>query len=137
MTSRKAPKCQPTRFSGFFRPIRPDRKLSDFRSDGKAGGKEEIFNQCHARLRNAIERAFGVVKSYFPILKRMTPYSFTTQNKNCYDMLLRSQFSSTNLMLYSLILFYHFDTRDDQLIKSLTHGNVRTPSFSKQVMLVI
>ena len=27
MTSRKAPKCQPTRFSGFFRPIRPDRKV--------------------------------------------------------------------------------------------------------------
>ena len=41
------------------------------------------------------------------------------------------------LVLYSFILFYHFDTRDDQLIKSLTHGNARTPSFSKQVMLVI
>ena len=55
--------------------------MSDFRSDGKAGGKEEIFNQCHARLKNVIERAFGVVKACFPILKRMTPYLFTTQTK--------------------------------------------------------
>ena len=36
--------------------------LSDFHSGGKAVGKEEIFNQCHARLRNVIEHAFGVVK---------------------------------------------------------------------------
>ena len=55
--------------------------LSDFRSGGKAVGKEEIFNQCHARLRNVIERAFGVVKARFPILKRMAPYLFTTQTK--------------------------------------------------------
>ena len=55
--------------------------LSDFRSGGKVVGKEEIFNSCHARLRNVIERAFGVVKVRFPILKRMTPYSFTTQTK--------------------------------------------------------
>ena len=55
--------------------------LSDFRSGGKTVGKEEIFNQCYARLRNVIKRAFGVVKACFPILKRMTPYSFTTQTK--------------------------------------------------------
>ena len=54
--------------------------LSDFHSGGKAVGKEEIFNQCHARLRNVIERAFGVVKARL-ILKRMAPYSFTTQTK--------------------------------------------------------
>ena len=55
--------------------------LSDFHSDSKVVGKEEIFNSCHARLRNVIERAFGVVKVCFPILKRMTPYSFITQTK--------------------------------------------------------
>ena len=55
--------------------------LSDFCSSGKTVGKDEIFNQCHARLINVIERAFGVVKAHFPILKRMTPYSFTTQTK--------------------------------------------------------
>ncbi|KAL6338241.1 hypothetical protein AAG906_018504 [Vitis piasezkii] len=68
--------------SGFMAPYRNVRYwLSDFRSGGKAVGKEEIFNQCHARLRNVIERAFGVVKARFPILKRMAPYSFTTQTK--------------------------------------------------------
>ena len=55
--------------------------LSDFRSSGKVVGKKEIFNQYHTRLRNVIERAFGVVKARFPILKRMAPYSFTTQTK--------------------------------------------------------
>ena len=55
--------------------------MSDFRSGGKARGKWEIFNQWHARLRNAIEHAFGVVKMCFPILKRMAPYAFTTQTK--------------------------------------------------------
>ena len=54
--------------------------MSDFRSGGKARGKWEIFNQWHARLRNII-CAFGVVKARFPILKRMTPSSFTTQTK--------------------------------------------------------
>ena len=55
--------------------------LSDFRSGGKAVGREKMFNLCHARLRNVIERAFAVVKVRFPILKRMTPYSFATQTK--------------------------------------------------------
>ena len=51
--------------------------LSDICSGGRAVGKEEIFNQCHARLRNVIERAFGVVKVHFPILKIITSYLFT------------------------------------------------------------
>ena len=71
-----------THTQGFMAPYHNVRnQLNDFRSDGEAGGKEEIFNQCHARLRNVIERAFGVVKACFPLLKRMTPYSFTTQTK--------------------------------------------------------
>ena len=55
--------------------------LSDFRSSGRVVGKEEIFNQSHARLKNVIECAFGVVNACFSILKRMTPYSFATQTK--------------------------------------------------------
>ena len=55
--------------------------MSDFRSGGRAVGKEEIFHQSHARLKNVIEGAFSVVKKRFPILKRMTPYSFATQTK--------------------------------------------------------
>ncbi|XP_034683438.1 EG45-like domain containing protein isoform X1 [Vitis riparia] len=37
MASRKAPKCQPTRFSVFFWPIRPDRKEMS---------KPQVFLQC-------------------------------------------------------------------------------------------
>ena len=52
--------------------------LNDFRSGGRARGREEIFNQFHSRTSNVIERAFGVLKARFLILKRMTPYSFGT-----------------------------------------------------------
>ena len=55
--------------------------LSDFHSGGKVVVREEIFNLCHARFRNVIERAFGVVKARFPILKKRAPYSFATQTK--------------------------------------------------------
>ena len=60
---------------GFMTPYRNVRYwLSDFRNGCKAVGREEIFNLCHARLRNVIELAFRVVKVYFPIPKIMTPY---------------------------------------------------------------
>lgn len=41
--------------------------------------KEEKFNHAHAQLRNVIERAYGVLKARFPILKQMAPFPFTTQ----------------------------------------------------------
>ncbi|KAI3955697.1 hypothetical protein MKW98_006057 [Papaver atlanticum] len=41
--------------------------------------KEEKFNQAHARLRNVIERAFGVLKVRFPVLSKLPSYSFETQ----------------------------------------------------------
>ena len=55
--------------------------LSDFYCGGKDVGREETFDLCHARLRNVIESAFGVVKACFSILKKMTSYSFATQTK--------------------------------------------------------
>ncbi|KAH9801971.1 DDE Tnp4 domain-containing protein [Citrus sinensis] len=67
---------------GFMAPYRHVRYwLGDFRSGGRARGREEIFNHARAKLRNVIERAFGVLKARFPILKRMVPYSFDTQRK--------------------------------------------------------
>jgi hypothetical protein len=39
----------------------------------------EIFNKRHSQLRNCIERAFGVVKARFPILKLMPSFQFDTQ----------------------------------------------------------
>ncbi|KAK6134848.1 hypothetical protein DH2020_031389 [Rehmannia glutinosa] len=42
--------------------------------------REELFNKRHSRLRNAIERAFGVLKGRFPILKGPMPrYSIRRQ----------------------------------------------------------
>ena len=41
--------------------------------------KEEKFNHAHAQLINVIERAYGVLKARFPILKRMAPFPFSVQ----------------------------------------------------------
>ena len=64
---------------GILSPYRNTRYwLADFRRR-RALTKEEKFNHAHAQLRNVIERAYGVVKARFPILKQMAPYSFTVQ----------------------------------------------------------
>lgn len=52
--------------------------LSDFQR-GRPRTKEEMFNQSHAKLRNVIERAFGVLKAQFPILNKMASYPFYVQ----------------------------------------------------------
>ena len=71
-----------THTKGFMTPYRNVRYwLSDFLSGGKVVGREEIFNLCHAKLRNVIERTFGVVKARFSILKKMAHYSFAAQTK--------------------------------------------------------
>jgi hypothetical protein len=43
--------------------------------------KEELFNLRHAKLRNVVERTYGVVKKRFKILKLMPSYSFEEQVK--------------------------------------------------------
>ncbi|GJS72659.1 Myb/SANT-like domain, harbinger transposase-derived nuclease domain protein [Tanacetum coccineum] len=64
---------------GFMAPYRNVRYwLGDFRRRRPLNGKEK-FNHSHAKLRNVIERAYGVLKARFPILKRMAPFSLTTQ----------------------------------------------------------
>ena len=85
--------------------------LSDFRSGGKVVGREEIFNLCHARLRNVIERAFGVVKACFPILKKMAPYSFAAQTK-----IVMTCFSIHNFLQQVSVadrLFSEYDTEEE------------------------
>ena len=85
--------------------------LSDFRSGCKAVGREEIFNLCHAILRNVIERAFGVVKACFPILKKVAPYSFATQTK-----IVMTCFSIHNFLRQVSVadrLFSKYDTEEE------------------------
>ncbi|KAL4590011.1 hypothetical protein LXL04_002929 [Taraxacum kok-saghyz] len=60
---------------GFMAPYRNVRYwLGDFRRRRALNNKEK-FNHAHAKLRNVIERAYGVLKARFPILKRMAPFS--------------------------------------------------------------
>ncbi|KAK9050246.1 hypothetical protein SSX86_030784 [Deinandra increscens subsp. villosa] len=64
---------------GFMAPYRNVRYwLGDFRRRSALTNKEK-FNHAHAKLRNVIERAFGVLKARFPILKRMAPFPLATQ----------------------------------------------------------
>ncbi|KAI3708333.1 hypothetical protein L2E82_37500 [Cichorium intybus] len=68
-----------TNTRGFMTPYRNTRYwLSDYRRR-RATTKEERFNHAHAQLRNVIERAYGVLKKRFPILKQMAPYPFSVQ----------------------------------------------------------
>ncbi|XP_066396229.1 uncharacterized protein [Miscanthus floridulus] len=57
--------------------------ISEFRRRGKRGNAyanyKELFNHRHAILRNHIERAFGVLKKRFPILKVGTHYPIESQ----------------------------------------------------------
>ncbi|GKB33435.1 putative nuclease HARBI1, partial [Tanacetum coccineum] len=64
---------------GFLAPYRNTRYwLADFRRRRALTNKDK-FNHNHAQLRNVIERAYGVLKSRFPILKQMASYKFEVQ----------------------------------------------------------
>ncbi|GAV71724.1 LOW QUALITY PROTEIN: DDE_4 domain-containing protein, partial [Cephalotus follicularis] len=69
-----------TNTRGFMAPYRNVRYwLGDFRRR-RAMTKEEKFNHAHAKLRNVIKRAYGVLKARFPILDKMAPYPFNVRN---------------------------------------------------------
>ncbi|KAI3718853.1 hypothetical protein L6452_19738 [Arctium lappa] len=71
---------------GFFTPYRNTRYwLADFRRR-RAVTKEEKFNHAHAQLRNVIERAYGVLKARFPILKQMACYPYPKQIEGMRDV---------------------------------------------------
>ncbi|KAK2642954.1 hypothetical protein Ddye_024717 [Dipteronia dyeriana] len=54
--------------------------LAPYRGNGNDPENEkELFNICHASLRNVIERIFGIFKSRFTIFKSTPPFSFKTQ----------------------------------------------------------
>lgn len=68
-----------THTRGFLTPYRGTRYwLRTYRSN-RATNTKERFNHAHAKLRNVIERTFGVLKKRFPILCKMPSYDFDTQ----------------------------------------------------------
>ncbi|XP_028072727.1 uncharacterized protein LOC114274944 [Camellia sinensis] len=54
--------------TGFLVPYRSTRYHLKEYSVHQPENSQELFNLCHASLRNEIERAFGVLKKRFPIL---------------------------------------------------------------------
>ena len=109
--------------------------LNDFRNDIWDNTKEEVFNQGHSKLRNVIERAFGVLKARFPILKRMTPYSFHTQKK-----IVMACFALHNFLCQISIddiLFSEYNEDEYQLDNSIDNHSASSNQFrtSDQVFM--
>ncbi|GJX29050.1 Myb/SANT-like domain, harbinger transposase-derived nuclease domain protein [Tanacetum coccineum] len=97
---------------GFMAPYRNVRYwLGDFRRRRPLNGKEK-FNHSHAKLRNVIERAYGVLKARFPILKRMAPFSLTTQR-------------NITIACFALHNFIRKEGLDDELFSTYDQLNVQ------------
>ena len=69
--------------SGLITPYRGQRYHLKEYSRNPPRNAHELFNLRHASLRNAIERAFGVLKKHFPIIGSSTEphYGLETQKK--------------------------------------------------------
>ncbi|KAI3885973.1 hypothetical protein MKX03_019245 [Papaver bracteatum] len=74
--------------------------------------KEKKFNQAHARLRNVIERAFGVLKVRFPVLSKMPSYSFEPQRDIVIACMSIHNFLRRNTLDYWLFKEYENETFD-------------------------
>ncbi|KAH0633714.1 hypothetical protein KY284_036500 [Solanum tuberosum] len=72
-----------TNEKGFLSPYRGYRYwLKDWRGDNPSPRcKEELFNMRHARARNVIERAFGLLKGRWGILRSSSWYSVKIHNR--------------------------------------------------------
>ena len=64
--------------SGFITPYRSTQYHLKEYSRHPSKNPKELFNLRHSSLRNAIERAFGVMKSRFPIITKMSRYNVDT-----------------------------------------------------------
>ncbi|XXG72941.1 hypothetical protein AAC387_Pa07g1930 [Persea americana] len=64
---------------GFLAPYRTARyHLANFRRKNPINSRE-VFNKMHSQARNVIERAFGILKNRFGILKTAPPYDIHVQ----------------------------------------------------------
>ena len=65
--------------SGLITPYRGERyHLKEYSTRNPPQTSRELFNLRHASLRNAIERAFGVLKKRFPIIRSTTEPHYST-----------------------------------------------------------
>ncbi|KAM3378986.1 hypothetical protein P3S68_011399 [Capsicum galapagoense] len=63
--------------SGLIKPYRGERyHLKEYSRNNPPRNSQELFNLRHSSLRNAIERAFGVLKQRFPIVSSLTESSY-------------------------------------------------------------
>ncbi|KAM3216633.1 protein ALP1-like isoform X2 [Capsicum annuum] len=72
-----------TNGKGFLTPYRGYRYwLKDWQCDNPSPRcKEELFNMRHSRARNVIERAFGLLKGFWGILRSPSWYSVKVYNR--------------------------------------------------------
>ncbi|KAL3750729.1 hypothetical protein ACJRO7_011685 [Eucalyptus globulus] len=69
----------PTGYLGPYKEVRYH--LPEFQRGPQPTGYKEVFNRAHSSLRSEIERAFGVLKKKWKILKGMPSYPYTKQVK--------------------------------------------------------
>ncbi|XP_020103012.1 uncharacterized protein LOC109720370 [Ananas comosus] len=67
----------------FLAPYRGERyHLSQFAVNAHARrhrGPKDLYNHRHAQLRNVIEKAFGILKRRFKVLRQATPFPYKVQ----------------------------------------------------------
>ncbi|XP_051203383.1 protein ALP1-like [Lolium perenne] len=100
--------------------------LPEFRLAGPPSGKQEIFNHAHSSLRNAIERAFGVLKQKWRILHGISSYPIEKQTKIIIACLALHNFIRDS-QLFDLH-FYRCDIDENYMppghVSSTSGGNV-------------
>ncbi|KAM3357690.1 hypothetical protein P3S68_020621 [Capsicum galapagoense] len=68
--------------SGLITPYRGERyHLKEYSRNNPPQNSRELFNLRHSSLRNAIERAFGVLKQKFPIISSSTELSYEIETQ--------------------------------------------------------
>ncbi|KAG8380517.1 hypothetical protein BUALT_Bualt06G0023900 [Buddleja alternifolia] len=71
-----------TNGKGFLAPFRGQRyHLNDWRQGFQPTSPEEFFNMKHSSARNVIERAFGLIKKRWAVLRSPTWYPVKVQNR--------------------------------------------------------